>query len=306
MVMGVRQVNEIKYLGIDIEDGIKPFKKYTDNKIEKSEKYKYWIGQILRKKTYKALIGKSFWKGSILPSILHGAQVIYWNKTQIDKFNKIQNATMKHILNMPLHTANAYVRQEVGFSTHIFRDIKMKLGFMQHIIKNNEKLKNLVEVEWERKETGNWIKICKDYMTKIDVTWEKMEDMSADGLRKEISKMARIELESEMDGKSSLLYYRDRMREGKYKRRLWKNDRHDTVVRLFQSGTVLTKSKTGKSELEKNCSTCNTKDTIEHRVGHCKEYEIIRDRYKLKEKRVSEILFEEEDYLVEIYERMKK
>ena len=46
------------------------------------------IPSIMAKTSNKILIGKMFWKGAALQSIMHGSEVICYSKKQIDIYKK--------------------------------------------------------------------------------------------------------------------------------------------------------------------------------------------------------------------------
>ena len=59
-IAGIRQTKQTKYLGVTITN---------DTKI-----YIFWINRMLANKIFKAKLGKLFWKGFILATIMHGAE----------------------------------------------------------------------------------------------------------------------------------------------------------------------------------------------------------------------------------------
>ena len=103
---------------------------------------------------------------------------------------------------MPSRTANTYVRAEVGASSQIYRDAKMKLGLLQHIMKNTVELRINVEREWSK---GNkWVETCKKYMDVMNINMERLERISKDNLKKIINKKENEAWKREMEGKRGL------------------------------------------------------------------------------------------------------
>ena len=45
----------------------------------------------------RLLIGKTFWKSVILPSVLHASQVIVWKKSEREKLQRIENGVWRKI-----------------------------------------------------------------------------------------------------------------------------------------------------------------------------------------------------------------
>lgn len=298
----IKQVDSINYLGISISNERNIFKKFIDMKIQKAKGYKYWINSILRKKVLKALIGKVLWKGSILPTILHGAQAIYWNRKQIKEMDSIQRQIMKMILNMPKHTANAYIQGEMGITNHFYRDIKLKLGLLQHIYKNNIKLKSLVQEEWNN--TSKWIRSCKEYLNKMNIDITEIEELTTNELKQKVNHKENEEWKIELENNKRLRYYKDRKKEIKYEKD-WRNNKEETISRIFQSGSILTKDIVGQED-KKKCDTCNEIETLEHILKDCKVYKSIRNKHKINSLSVMTIIFEKTKYLMELYEEWRK
>ena len=52
-------------------------------------------------------------------------------------------------------------------------------------------------------------------------------------------------------------------------------------MRMFQSGAVITRSKTESNEEEKKCTECNEKENVDHLILECKRFERLRKRWKI-------------------------
>ena len=72
---------------------------------------------------------------------------------------------------------------------------------------------------------------------------------------------------------------------------MWKNNNMERAIRLFQSGTILTKSKTGSTDKEKECEECGVKEDMEHLLVKCKIFREIRLKWGVDEHdSISELL----------------
>ena len=85
----------------------------------------------------RLLIGKVFWKGVALPSLLHSMEAIFLTKAELSKLQIIENKVYRIILRAPRYTPNSALRSEVGASCHRTRDIKKKLNYVKYIMKEN-------------------------------------------------------------------------------------------------------------------------------------------------------------------------
>ena len=68
--------NTIKYLGVTVENKINMYKKHALSMIEKAQKMANMTYSVIAKSCNKLLIGKTYWKSLVLPSVLYGANVI--------------------------------------------------------------------------------------------------------------------------------------------------------------------------------------------------------------------------------------
>ena len=88
-IEGIRTVNEIKYLGITIENKRDIFGKYKTQMIGKAQKMANLTYSVIGKSCNKLLIGKTFWKNIVLPSVLHGVAVVNMREGDIKKNSKL-------------------------------------------------------------------------------------------------------------------------------------------------------------------------------------------------------------------------
>ena len=52
----------------------------------------------------RLVIGKTYWKSVVLPSILYASAVIGWTATDIQKLQRYENSVWRQILSAPLYT----------------------------------------------------------------------------------------------------------------------------------------------------------------------------------------------------------
>ena len=105
------------------------------------------------------------------------------------------------------------------------------------------------------------------WQRKID--WECLEELSRKDLKALCKRINEKEWRRDLKCKSSLKFYK------KMKKRMgmstsW-NERKSRRLRLYESGSVLTKSKMGGTESEKACERCGVEENLEHLVKDCLE-----------------------------------
>ena len=102
------------------------------------------------------MMGKTYWKGVVLPSALYGAEVIDMKVEEIDKLQKAENTAMRRILKAPKWTAQAAIRGEIGISNIIMKTkiARSRLLYLRRIeTGNNEVLKRILEDSREHKKS---------------------------------------------------------------------------------------------------------------------------------------------------------
>lgn len=300
-INNVKRVEEIKYLGIKLKNEKRMTKNHIKEKIKKGQKFDNWIKYMMRGKLMKAHIGKSIWKGAILPTLNYGMAAMSLKKKEIENLEKIQNKVYRGLLEMPKHTACEYLIGEIGSTTHRVRDMENKLGLLKHIMEDTIKLKKTIEEDRGKK--VEWIETCERYMEEINLSWEEFEDMPKDELKKVLRRYKERDWRRNLEKKKSLKYYRGWKKQfGPV--RIWKSTRRDRVIKRFQANVILTNSKVGKTEEDRNCVTCGVKEDLEHVIKSCRRFEQLREDFGItNHKKVEEILLEDEEFLFRLYKQ---
>ena len=71
---------------------------------------------VIEKSCNKLLIGKTFWKGIALPSLLYGTNIINLTDDNIRELQKIENSVYRCILGAAHYNPNVALRGEIGAS----------------------------------------------------------------------------------------------------------------------------------------------------------------------------------------------
>ena len=81
--------------------------------LQKAKKLANQTYPVIAKSCNKILIGKTFWKSLALPSILYGANIIEFSKTEIEKLQTIENSVYRQILGAPNYAQKSALRGEI-------------------------------------------------------------------------------------------------------------------------------------------------------------------------------------------------
>ena len=102
-------------------------------------------------------MGKTYWKGVVLPSTLYGAEVIDMKGEEIDKLQKAENTAMRRILSAPKWAAQAAIRGEIGISNMKSRIARSRLLYLRRIeTGNNEVLKRILKDSKKNRKSKWW------------------------------------------------------------------------------------------------------------------------------------------------------
>ena len=118
-----------------------------------ANKFVNQIYSILGNSCNRMLIGKTYWKGLVLQVLLYCTEIIVFNEEELKKLQTCDNKAYRFILKVPEFTAVEFLRGEVGASSSKARDIKNKILFLKHSLKQggNTLLTKIVEDDLEHK-----------------------------------------------------------------------------------------------------------------------------------------------------------
>merc|ERR1712002_845454 len=139
-IEGIEVVRSMKYLGIEINDGIDIFKKQKLKMKKKAETIAKNSYAVIEKCCNMILIGKTFWKGVALPSILMGNQAANFSQTQINQLQTIENRVYRKVLGGAHNTVLETIRGDIGASLMECRIMENKILFVKNIMEGNNKL----------------------------------------------------------------------------------------------------------------------------------------------------------------------
>ena len=126
--------NIITYLGGKIKNKKDCYKLQRIEASKKAKKYSSMMPAVIAKSCNKILIGKSYWKCAVLPSILHGTEAIYLSNNYLADPPIEENKALRYTVNARRKTTISALRGEFGISLQITRDMKSKRLFYETYI----------------------------------------------------------------------------------------------------------------------------------------------------------------------------
>ena len=124
------------------------------------------------------MIGKTYWKSVVLPSVLMGTSVVCWNKGEIEKLQRIENGVWRVILGAPSYTANVTLQGEIGASSMEARDMKIKLSYESYLSGCCNELVRSVYEETRGRGDGRWADTTGNYRMRLGVDLRELRSAS--------------------------------------------------------------------------------------------------------------------------------
>ncbi|CAL4081846.1 unnamed protein product [Meganyctiphanes norvegica] len=317
-IAGIKVTNNITYLGLEMNNTINMFRNQKINTSEKARKLANITYSVISRSCNKILIGKTFWKCVVVPSLLHGIEVINYTNTEINKLQIIENSVYRKILGARPNSAKEALRSEIGSSLMSTRIMQSKLFFIKSIIEGDNLLIKEVLRNIRQNPLNRWNIQINEYLKELEITYSELINMSKIEIKNLIRKNDTNKWKRAIKLQKTLVYYE------KYKKditdeNIYRND-HSSVL-LFQARTN-SLPLADEEKYKKRSTTCvmckSEEENIKHFLFRCKITEVIRHKYlnrinsNEEEYAIKEILFDKEnidrtkDFLSELWKKRKK
>ena len=156
-ISNIEVLEEIKYLGVIVQAKRNVFEGQKNEIMKKIKRLSVMTNSVIEKSCHRVMMGKTYWKGVVIPSALYGAEVIDMKAEEINKLQKAENTAMRRILKAPKWTAQAAIRGEIGISNMKARIARSSLLYLRRIeTGNNEVLKRILEDSKKHKKSKWW------------------------------------------------------------------------------------------------------------------------------------------------------
>ena len=232
----------------------------------------------------KILIGKTYWKSVVLPSVLTGGAVVEWNKTELEKLQRIENKVWRHVLGAPNYVAVEALRGEVGSATMEERDIKVKLCYAKHVLKgNNDLLREILHEMMENGKGNPWLRIVNGYMKLINVrNMEELHQINEEKIKERVRKWGEKKWRKDMEGKSTLNMYFMNKKEIK-EENIYDNTFKSRLLFRCRTNSLQLNWRKRFNGGEEKCEVClqGESETLQHFLLYCEGLKDIRTKYTI-------------------------
>merc|ERR1712240_698509 len=252
---GIKVVNKIEYLGLKIDNERDIFKSQKIDLIDRAGKAASRTYSVIKRSCNKMLIGKTYWKGEIIPSVLHGIGLMNLSGEDTNKLQAIENRVYGTILGARKGTPIAAIRGEVGALLVSTRNMRARIN-LAHSIWNgkNEMVKEVLR-RIRNDKSNPWSRRLNLYLKKLEISFEQMVGMKKGQIVRRILKYDSIRWYDDMITKTSLGIYSRKKREIEDEIIYYKNRASELLFRARSNTMDLNTDKRHRGESEL-CDLC--------------------------------------------------
>ena len=281
-INGIEVVDEIKYLGVKIGNKRDCFKPQKQLSKEKAARMNNILFSVLGNSCNRLLIGKTFWKGLAIPSFLYAQEIMCYTKTELESLQREDNKAYRTILQLPIYTPVEFLRGEVGASSMWARDIKSKLLFVKHALREggNVILKKVMEKTIEDN-NSKLAKVVTKYMEQTSMSKRDLTNLSINQIKKKVKEMDSEFWREGLERKSTLSIYREK-KEDIEEVKWFRNGRKYQLMMRARSNTLGINWRKWGTEEEKICDLCGEgEETLLHFVIECRQLQQTRNKCRM-------------------------
>ena len=286
-IEGISVTNEIKYLGITITNKRNMFQEQKNKTIHKAQRLANMTYSVIARSCHKITIGKAYWKSVCLPSILYGASILNFTENEINKLQTIENGVYRQILGAPKYAQTCTLRGEVGASSMKARIIEGRFMFLKSIIEiyktktqenanREEDNRNKLMKEILRKTKLNflnWMKTTTKHFTCIDMTYNDIETLDREEIKRRIKIWDSEQWKKEVQEKSNLYIYKQFKLNIWCEEQLYDNTTASVIMYKARTNNLNLNDRNRFEDKDTSCIMCGAAvEDLQHFLLHCPGY----------------------------------
>jgi len=234
---------------------------------------------LIAKSCSRMVIGKSFWKGVVLPRILSASAVVDWTMTEKRKLQTTENGVWRQILGAPMYTPVAALQGEVGASSMESRDMKIKMMFAKYMMDTeNGLVKEIFEVMREDEKPKRWMRQVRGYLGELQLTWAGLRRMSKKQIKEAINEWETVRWRGRVESRSTLEIY---ARKVEIKdENMYRNNYGSVILFRCRTNTLKLNWRKRFEGGGEGCSMCGAaEEDLEHFLMRCPMLREVRERF---------------------------
>ena len=183
------------------------FKTLKSEMMNKAHKLANPTYSVPSKSCNKLLMGKTYWKNVVLPSILFAINVIYLTNTEIEKLQRIENSVYRKILGATKNTVRVALRGEIGASAMKTRIVEGKLQYLNSVFNGKKEITKKILMSMQEQE-GKWWKSLEKSLEEIDISIGDVKKLSKVDIKTKTRTWDDKMWKAEVENKDSLYIYK--------------------------------------------------------------------------------------------------
>ena len=202
--------------------------------ITKAKRFTNLTYSVIAKSYNKMKMGKTFWKGVVLSSVLYGAGLMNTTAKELNRLQVVENGVYRKILGARRFTALEALRGDIGSSLMETRFIKARLMQIKGIHKGNNGLVKDVLRNIRTDRYDPWNCTLNIYLKWVKISYDVLINMERVQVDRKVKDYNSELWKRKMATKSSLNIY------SKYKKEIKEEivcDNRNSLVLLFQART---------------------------------------------------------------------
>ena len=279
---GIEVVEKVKYLGLMVDNKRDIYKTQKEEIEKRTKTYENLTYSVVTKCCNRILIGKNYWKGIVLPTVLHGAGLMNPGGALINKLQRMENGVYRKILGARRNTVVEVLRGEVGASATETRFIESRLMLTKSMWEGkNEWVKEILK---KVRENGrnNWNRVLNGYLKKIGISFEELIEMGKEEVKRKVRDYDSKKWKEGLEKKTSVKIYK------KYKKEI----KEDRIYNNKMSSKILFQARANCMGINNRFRHVEGKETRCDLCGNCVEDlgHFLIECESLKDKRNIEIM----------------
>ena len=277
-IEGINVTTEIKYLGIKVVNKRNCFKEQKQKAINEAYKFANIVPSVISRSCNKLLIGSTYWKHTVLPLVMYGAEVLNYTKVEIEKIQKAEYKAYRHMMNAPRYTPVSGLRGEVGASSHLARDIKTKFNFLRHLQEEEESLLNHILKDMLEISTDTWTKTVQQYMKMFNLNKTKISKLKKEKINDMVKAWDTNCWRQEIESKTSLALYKEGKTEIRNEQAIYDNTYSTDIMFPARTNTLKLGWRKAHANESTKCPMCDEEEeNLEHFILNCRGLQEIRE-----------------------------
>ena len=269
-IEGIEVVEEWKYLGVLMRNEKSVFGRHRSAMLERMRRMSCLTNSVIERSSHRVLMGKAYWKGVVLPSVLYGMEAINLRVEDLEKLQRAENGTMRRLLRAPRRAAIAGMRGEIGIGTMKSRVVRGRLQYLRRVLQGNNSLMKRI-LERVARANGQWMRWNRKYLEYVGLSYEDLKTKTGDQIRKAVAVVVEREWWEEVEERSTLNIYR------MFKRNMKEEDYdggYESVIWYRARTNCLDLNGARRGEEERMCGMCALEvEDLQHFVAGCMKIE---------------------------------